>query len=327
MTPLQPAQAGGAQAFVADLASGLAGRGHRVELYCARGSAVPGVELVPIAVGPAVSAALVMPGGLPAPPSSELRAGFEALFAELRRRGADAVTQHAFDAEAFELAAGLPALHTLHLPPIVPAVVAAARAAREPKAAVSAAGRRDWAAVGVDAFLLPNGVPDWHPEPGPVEPVALIAGRISPEKGIEDGIAAAHQAGLRPLVVGAAYDPAYRASLTGSEVRPPLSRSELWRLMASVAVCVMPAKWEEPFGLVAAEAQVAGCPVAAYDRGALSEVIAPGRGGFLAAPGDLPGLAQAIRDCLQLDRLQVRRQARPRLLMSQALDAYERALS
>jgi len=328
VTPLLPAQAGGAQAFLVDLARGLADRGHEVELYCAEGSDVPGLELVHIQVEAGAARALVMPGGTPAGEVPEVRRAFERLFGELSRRGADALSQHAFDAEAIELAESLPmpVVHTLHLPPIVPAVVAAARAARKRLASVSAAGRRGWAAAGVETLLLPDGVPDWLPEPGPVRRVALLAGRVSPEKGIEDGVAAARLAGLEPLVVGGDYDPAYRARLEGVTVEGPLPRPELWRLMARSAVLVLPAKWEEPFGLVAAEAQVAGCPVAAYDRGALPEVVRDGEGGFLARPDDVADLARAIGDCLRLDRAAVRAQARPRLLIDRSLDAYEAAL-
>jgi glycosyltransferase involved in cell wall biosynthesis len=327
VTPLLPVQAGGAQAFLTDLARGLGGRGHSVELYCAEGSDVPGVDLVRIPVDSAAVEAMVMPGGTARAPSPALARAFEALFAELRRRGADRVSQHAFDAEAILLAEGLTVLHTLHLPPLVPAVVAAARACSNRLATVSASSRSEWAKVGVDAIVLPDGVPDWQPEPAPVEPIALIAGRISPEKGVEDGVAAARLAGLEPIVVGSDYDPAYRARLAGVEIRPPLARADLWRLMARVAVTLMPVKWEEPFGLVAAEAQVAGCPVAAYSRGALPEVIGEGAGGFLARPDDVEDLASAIRRCLELDRAEVRRQARPRLLIDRSLDAYEAALS
>jgi len=326
VTPLLPVQAGGAQAFVADLARGLAARGHHVLLYCSEGSQVPGVELVPIRVEAGIGRALVMPGAPAAGDVPELRRGFERLFAELRRRGADAVSQHAFDAEAIELAESLPVIHTLHLPPLVAGLVVAARATSSRLATVSSACRADWARAGVDAVVLPDGVPDWQPEPGPVEPIALIAGRISPEKGIEDGIAAACRAGLQPVVVGGDYDRAYRATLTAVEIRPPLARRELWRLMARAAVTLMPVKWEEPFGLVAAEAQVAGCPVAAYARGALPEVVGEGAGGFLARPDDVEDLDRAIRSCLGLDRSRVRAQARERLLLDRSLDAYEEAL-
>jgi len=325
VTPIRPIQAGGAQAFLADLARGLAARGHEVQLYCAEGSQVPGVELVMVAVPEeAAEAALVRPGGAPPPAVAALSDAFVVLFAELRRRGADAVSQHAFDVEAIELAAGLNAVHTLHLPPIVPAVVAAVQASLDPVVTVSVAARRAWAAVGVGAGLIPDGVPDFDPGAPAVERLALIAGRVSPEKGIPDGLQAAELAGLRVRVVGSVYDRAYRErELPGLLIEPALPRPELWALMASCAVTLAPVKWEEPFGLVAAEAQVAGCPVVGYRRGALPEVVEDGVSGFLVEPDDVQALAQAIRRALELDRREVRASGRRRLLMGRVLDDYE----
>jgi glycosyltransferase involved in cell wall biosynthesis len=331
VTPLLRAQAGGAQAFLCDLARGLAAR-HDVLLYCAAGSEVPGVELVPIEVSPAVRTALVRPGSEPAGPVPELRDGFERLFAELRRRGADAVSSHAFDADAFELSEGLPALHTLHLPPVVPAVVAAARSTRARLVTVSESSRRDWRRAGVEAAVIRNGVPDFDPGTPPVEEVALIPGRISPEKGTAAAIEIARRAGLRPLVVGDPYDRRYFASeveprLRPGECRPAVPRAELARMMAAARVVLMPIDWDEPFGLVAAEAQVAGCPVAGYRRGALPEVVEEGVGGFLVEPGDAAGLASAARRCASLDRAGIRRRALACLLLDRSIEEYEAALA
>src|SRR5260370_1503716 len=101
VTRLQPAQLGGAQAFLSDLATGLSQRGHEVLVYCAEGSELPGVDLVEIPVGPVADQALMMPGSRDEPAASPaMRRAFELLFEELRRLGADVVSQHAFDAEA-----------------------------------------------------------------------------------------------------------------------------------------------------------------------------------------------------------------------------------
>ena len=43
--------------------------------------------------------------------------------------------------------------------------------------------------------------------------------------------------------------------------------------MARAAVVLMPVTWNETFGLVAAEAQMSGCPSSRYRRGALPEVV------------------------------------------------------
>jgi len=46
VTAIREPQLGGSQAFVSDLARGLAGRGHDVHVYAASGSQIPGVEVI-----------------------------------------------------------------------------------------------------------------------------------------------------------------------------------------------------------------------------------------------------------------------------------------
>lgn len=328
VTPLRPAQLGGAQAFISDLATGLARRGHDVTLHCAEGSQVPGVRLAMVPAPKDAVAALVMPGGAPPPPAPGVAAALAAMFETIASSGVDAVSQHAFDAPAFQLARDLPVLHTLHLPPMVPAVVqAAADIPSSRLATVSRSCQATWRDAGLEvAQLLPNGV-TFDPMPqGHVERVALIAGRISPEKGVEHALAAARSAGLPLRVAGAHYDPAYDVDLGGVEVMGSLPREELRRLMGRSAVTICAVRWEEPFGMVAAEAQMAGCPVAAYRRGAMPEVIEDGVSGCLAEPDDVASLTRAIERCLELDRSAVRASARRRLALDAAVDRYEVAL-
>jgi glycosyltransferase involved in cell wall biosynthesis len=270
----------------------------------------------------------VMPGGAQPERVTDVRHAFERMFTALRRERPDVISSHAFDADVFELADGLPVLHTLHLPPIVDAVTAAVRRAGSRRlATVSESCRRDWQERGVDVpLVLFNGVPDFGQPSGPVEPMALIAGRISPEKGIEHGIDAARLAGLRPVVVGPDYDTNHRASITGAEFHEALSRRMLRELMARAAVTLCPVRWSEPFGLVAAEAQMASCPVAAYRRGAMPEVVEEGVSGVLAEPDSVTALARAARAALTLDRKSVRQSALRRLGLDPMLDRYEAAL-
>jgi UDP-glucose:tetrahydrobiopterin glucosyltransferase len=328
VTPLRPAQLGGAQAFVCDLAAGLAARGHDITLHCTEGSEVAGVRLVTVPAPRDAARALVMPGRPDPGPAPGVAAALRAMFDSIPA-AADAISQHAFDAPAFTVARGRPVLHTLHLPPIVDSVVVAARATPGRRlAAVSHASARTWAAAGVEVGeVLPNGIPDRLVDAAPVERVALVAGRISPEKGIEDAIAAARSIGLPVRVAGAHYDPAYAPDLAGATILGSLPREELRRLMAASAVTICAVRWDEPFGMVAAEAQMAGCPVAAYRRGAMPEVIEDGVSGRLAEPGDIASLAQAIEECLALDRSAVRASALRRLGLDAALDRYESALN
>ena len=327
VSPLRPAQLGGAQAFICDLALGLARRGHSVTLHCAEGSELEGVRLVTVPMPRDAASALVMPGG-PEPPSAPgVDAAIALMLDQVRALAVDAASQHAFDAAALELATGLPVLHTLHLPPIVASVASAAsRVPSHRLATVSRSCQAEWRTDGVEVgVVLPNGVADI-----PVDDVpsyaALVAGRISPEKGIEHAIAASRAAGLAVRVAGAHYDPAYEVDLEGTELLGSLAREELRRVMARSAVTVCAARWEEPFGMVAAEAQMAGCPVAAYRRGALPEVVEQGVSGYLAEPDDIEGLTGAIRRCLTLDRLRVHASAVQRLGLEAAIDRYEVAL-
>jgi glycosyltransferase involved in cell wall biosynthesis len=121
---------------------------------------------------------------------------------------------------------------------------------------------------------------------------ALAAGRLTPEKGFADAIAAARAAGL-PLVI--AGDGPHRDQLErlGGDVTfaghvPP---HELARLRAGAAVAVVPSRYQEILPLAALEAMAAGLPVVAARRGGLAEVV-PEEG--LYPPGDVPALAERL---------------------------------
>jgi glycosyltransferase involved in cell wall biosynthesis len=256
-----------------------------------------------------------------------LREAIARQFEVVRADAPEALSQHAFDADAIEFAEGMPVVHTLHMPPLVPALVRVARGSRARFVTVSEAAGRSWREAGLlGVRVIRNGVPFFEVLRGdPVEPVALIAGRVSPEKGTATALRAASQVGLRAQLVGDVYDHEYWERSVRVPTRA-VTRPALWRLMGRSAVTLMPVEWDEPFGLVAAEAQVAGCPVAGYRRGGLPEVVEEGVGGFLADPGDFEGLLQAIRGALRLDRAAVRASALRRLPLGPTVEAYEREL-
>ncbi len=60
----------------------------------------------------------------------------------------------------------------------------------------------------------------------------------------------------------------------------------------------VPSDWDEPFGLVAAEAQAAGTPVVAFARGGLTEIIDDTVTGYLVEPGSVAEAVdrRAVRD-------------------------------
>jgi glycosyltransferase involved in cell wall biosynthesis len=335
VSPIREAQANGPHSIILDLARGLGARGHETVVFAARGSSARGVRIQEIDVDPIVQQAAVQSDGstTPVPARQALTRGFENLFEEVRRFAPDVISQHAFDAPAIRLSEDLPVVHTLHLPPIDADVVASARATHRTLVTVSHAANHDWAAVGVRGIqVIRNGVPDYGAFSGEPAQVALVAGRISPEKGTATAIRVARGAGLAPLVAGDVYDRAYferevEPVLRAGEFIGPVSRRRLSGLMASSAVLLMPIEWEEPFGLVAAEAQMSGCPVVGYRRGALPEIVIEGIGGYLVNRGDEDALVAATRKARRLDRRAIRERALRDLGVGRMVGEYEAALA
>jgi glycosyltransferase involved in cell wall biosynthesis len=68
----------------------------------------------------------------------------------------------------------------------------------------------------------------------------------------------------------------------------------------AVDLLVVPSVWDEPFGLVAAEAMGAGRPVVVSDAGALPEVVGPDHP-WVARAGDPIDTAEVVQRVLQLD--------------------------
>src|SRR6516162_4131032 len=70
VTAIREPQLGGSQAFVSDLARGLAGRGHDVHVYAASGSQIPGVEVIDTGIDPrSLAGTLYRASGSSAAPS------------------------------------------------------------------------------------------------------------------------------------------------------------------------------------------------------------------------------------------------------------------
>jgi glycosyltransferase involved in cell wall biosynthesis len=226
---------------------------------------------------------------------------------EARRaaRGADLVHAHWLPAGAVAAATGRPFVVTLHgtdvelarrAPGPSRAVLRRARLTIAVSTALAEEARRLGAR---EVRVIPNGVelPD---EPGdPAEPPeVLFAGRLSPEKGILDLLAAAD--GMRLVVAG---DGPLRARVPGALGFVP--RAELERLYARAAVVACPSH-REGFGVVAAEAAAWGRPVVAGDVGGLRDVVVDEATGLLVPPGDVAALRQALERLLADGELRAR---------------------
>jgi glycosyltransferase involved in cell wall biosynthesis len=185
--------------------------------------------------------------------------------------------------------------------------------------------------VGIDT-VLPVGVVTaqipWSVAPGFG---AVFAGRFSPEKGAVDAIAIARRAGMAIDLYGDAYDDGYAQrevyalrGQPGVTIHPAVPRAMLWRAVAGAAAVLCPVHWDEPFGLVAAEAQACATPVVAYARGGLNDIVQDGVTGFLVAPADIGAASAALGRVRWLERGACRRHAEAHLDIEAVLVAHER---
>lgn len=304
--PIRQPYPGGLEAMVWDRVRGLRARGHEVTLCGPEGS--------DFLTGPRQ---FVLPRPRWADASAASDTAYPVGYLDLieqamndamtyiaRERGRfDVIDNHSLHGTpiAWSDRIDLPMVTTLHTPPL-PAMLAANRTisgAAHRFHAVSRHTAGEWAAVGVDAAVTPNGVDTDRWAEGPGGDRWAWFGRIVPEKAPHLAIEAARAAGRRIVLAGRVGDVDYFANevepLLGAHARyvGPLRQSALARLVGRSAVVLVTPMWEEPFGLVLAEALSTGTPVAAFDAGGVREVVGAFPGARVVARGDVAGLSDA----------------------------------
>ena len=150
-----------------------------------------------------------------------------------------------------------------------------------------------------DVTVIPNGIA-LPPEPGEEEspPYVLYAGRLAPEKGIEELVAATD--GLRLVVAGDGPLRRLIPSALGFVPRP-----EFERLLAGAAAVACPSR-REGFGVACAEAMSYGRAVVASDVGGLRDLVRDGETGLVVPPRDPEALRAALDRLLADPELRAR---------------------
>ena len=155
---------------------------------------------------------------------------------------------------------------------------------------IAAAGRRAggrWQAIpnfiDPSKFTFVSSVPEDAP--------LVFLSRIEPIKGCHTAIAIAKATGRRLLIAGNRVETGSAAGYWEREIAPHLGRDGIEyvgtvndeqknALLGHAAAMVVPIEWEEPFGIVFAEALACGTPVIACPRGAVPEIVLDGTHGF-----------------------------------------------
>lgn len=333
--PVREPFMGGLEAHTHALALELRRRGHEVSLFAAPGSdpALGAVEL-PVPRYDASPGARADVGASPEQAMVEHHAYLGLMLGIARGTVGpfDLVHNNSLHhlPVALSEAIDVPVVTTLHTPP-VPWLESAVRFAAPASVfvAVSRCTARVWSHA-LDAEVVHNGIDPALWTPGPGGGPAVWSGRLVPEKAPHAALDAAARARVPLLLAGPVHDRAYfhreilpRLDPARARYLGHLDLTELRRVLGAASVAVVTPQWDEPFGLVAVEAMACGTPVAAYDRGAMEEILDPVTGA-LAPPDDVEALAHAIVTARRLDREQVRRRAVEHFSLRRMVDDYER---
>jgi glycosyltransferase involved in cell wall biosynthesis len=233
---------------------------------------------------------------------------------EIARSRFDLIHAHSPVALGFTRLTAIPMAYTLHhaqepglsayyrqFPEVQHVAISADQARREP-------GVQDCAVIhhGLDPRIY-----RWTDRPGDY---VCFLGRFAQEKGLPAAIDAAAAARTPIYVAGAAHpgDVDYARAeieprLRGRHVRHlgPVGQSEKVPLLRDARALLAPIEWNEPFGLVLIEAMLSGCPVVAFGRGSVPELVEDGITGFIAESRE--EMADLIRPGGAVDRLDRRR--------------------
>lgn len=286
-----PRDYGGTELVVSVLTEGLVARGHDVTLF-ATGDSCTAAELRYL------YADAVWPGS----PLDELNHLSWAM-REIRSDHFDAVHVHAAGALAFgRLLPTAPMVYTLHHVRDEPLSEFYRWFPEADYIAISAEQRRKECAL-PRTTVIHHGLDETRYQCGdtPADSVLFI-GRFAEIKGLHTAIDAAGRAGV-PIDVGGRIHPADqeygerevepRLCLDHVRYHGPVGMDVKVPLLRDARALLMPIEWDEPFGLVMIEAMLSGCPVVAFERGSVGEVVEEGRTGFVVE--GMKEMAEAIR--------------------------------
>jgi glycosyltransferase involved in cell wall biosynthesis len=160
----------------------------------------------------------------------------------------------------------------------------------------------------------------------------VFLGRIERIKGAHNAIQIARAAERRLIIAGNRVETGAEAGYFDDEIGPalhigeveyvgPVNDAEKSELLGKAAGLLMPIEWEEPFGIVMAEALACGTPVIGFAKGSVREVVVDGLNGFLVhTPREA---ADAVARLNQLSRSAVRADCEARFSSQVIVNAYE----
>jgi glycosyltransferase involved in cell wall biosynthesis len=332
--PISQPFAGGLEAHVWHLSRALAGRGHQVSVFAAPGSDHD-LDCRTLAVRHLqMSASARADASMPPDSFMADHHAYLTLMLQLAASGRgdfDIIHNHSLHYLPVAMASllSIPMLTTVHTPPTpwLESAIDAAGGVGTQFAAVSAHTAGLWRDAIRHITVVPNGIDCDRWPLGPGGGPLVWFGRITAEKAPHLAIAAARRADWPLMLVGPISDPQY----FDEQVKPELgdtiryaghlNQSQLAGMVGKASAALVTPMWDEPYGLVVAEAMCSGTPVVAFARGGIPELVVP-QSGRLVAPGDVGDMADAIPDAVKLSRPKVREHALHRCSSEAMVSAY-----
>lgn len=165
----------------------------------------------------------------------------------------------------------------------------------------------------------------------------VFLGRIEPVKGTHLAIQIA-LATKKKLIIAGNVPTEYNEYFE-QQIKPylsdqieyigPVNDEQKNKLLGSALAFLMPIEWNEPFGIVMAEAMACGTPVIGFNRGSIPEVIISGLNGYRC--NNLQEMIVAVESIATIDRKIVREDAERRfsseVIISQYLNLYSKRIN
>jgi glycosyltransferase involved in cell wall biosynthesis len=157
----------------------------------------------------------------------------------------------------------------------------------------------------------------------------MFLGRLERMKGVHHAVEIARRSERRLVIAGNRVDA--DDGYFESEIAPHLDGHHVeWvgpvddqakdHWLGQSAALLMPVEWEEPFGIVMAEALACGTPVVGFPRGGVREVVRDGHNGWLCA--DVDSAVAAVARLDRIDRRAVRSDCELRFSGTALVDAH-----
>lgn len=323
--PVGPDAVGGAEQILSALDAALISAGQRSIVVACEGSVTAGDQIaVPVPKGK-------FDGECRCSTTARMQTAIDHAI-ELYR--VDIVHMHGLDFFEYVIPGDVPLLVTLHLPiSWYPERAWRANHTRTHFVCVSEEQRANWQ-WGRDAIsVIENGVQLSPYREKVRQALAIVMGRICPEKNAHEALEAATRCRTPVYIVGQVFPYADHERYFAQQISPwlgepkaghrflgPLSREQRQQLLSSARCLLHPTRAPETSSLAAMEALAAGTPVIAYRSGALTSIVEHGVTGLLV--GDPSGMTEAITHVDRIRNVDCRRAAERRFSQDRMIAEY-----